>query len=262
MSLSYLIQELLVSVIRSYFFTLLIRMCLYRMYIVFGGIMIHFLLPKELAKFAFKLSLVGFNVYNTTEPEFQKLNNDRITNFYENETKGVFLFNHPSFLDAFAFSSIIDKDKIKPVAYKPYFKFPLNLLSDTFNPIYVESGSTGVSTIIKDTILSRTLSEPMIFIAPGGSDRNESQRVMSKFRSGAFLAKGPILPIVIRYSDNVNRWPIMSSFIKRLVYFTPVFFKIRVLDPIFPKENEILEDFKNRVKTQMESVPDFVNLHF
>lgn len=260
MSFSYLIQELLATIIRSRFVKLFLQLCLYRFYTVFGGLMLHFILPKQLMKLAFKFSLLGFNVYNTTEPEFDELNNNRIEDFYTKETKGVILFNHPSFLDSFTFASVIDKDKIKPVVYAPYFSFPLNLFSDTFNPIYVQSGSTGVSTIIKDTILSRQRNEPIVFMAPGGSDRNESQRVMSKFRSGAFLAKAPILPIVIRYSDNVNKWPIVSSLVKRLVYLTPVYFKVRVLDPIYPKENEELEDFKNRVKTEMESVQDYNNL--
>lgn len=258
----YLIQEFFARIIRSYPVTLLIKLCLYRFYIVFSGLMLHFILPKPLMKLAFKFSLLGFNVYNTTEPEFEELNNDKIEDFYEKETKGVFLFNHPSFLDSFTFASVIDKDKVKPVAYKPYFKFPLNLLSDTFDPIYVQSTATGVSTIIKNTILSRQRGEKIVFIAPGGSDRNESQRVMSNFRSGAFLARAPILPIIIRYSENVNKWTIVSGMIKRLVYLTPVYFKIRVLDPIYPKEDEILEDFKMRVKTQMESVPDYKDLHF
>lgn len=258
----YLIQEFMATIIMSYFVTLFIRLCVYRFYFIFGGIMLHFILPKKLMKYAFKLSLLGFNVYNTTEPEFEELNNNRIEDFYKKELKGIFLFNHPSFLDTFAFVSVIDKDKITPIAYGPYFSFPLNLLSDTFNPIYVQSGSTGISNIIKNAILTRKLGEPMIFMAPGGSDRNECQRIMSNFRSGAFLAKGPILPIVIRYSDNVNRWPIVLSLIKRLFYFTPVYFKIRVLDPIFPEEDEKLENFKLRVKSEMESVSDYKDLHF
>lgn len=258
----YLIQEFLAIFSRSYIVTLFLRLCLYRFYTVFGGLMLHFILPKSLMKLAFKFSLLGFNVYNTTEPEFDELNNNRIEDFYEKETKGVFLFNHPSFLDSFTFASVIDKDKIRPVVYRPYFRFPLHLFSDTFNPIYVKYGSTGVSTIIKDTILSRQRKDKIIFIAPGGSDTNESQRNMSKFRSGAFLAKSPILPIIIRYSSNVNRWPILSSMIKRFIYITPVYFKIRVLDPIYPKENEELEDFKNRVKSAMENVPYYENLKF
>lgn len=258
----YLIQEFFARIIRSYPVTLLIKLCLYRFYTVFGGIMLHFILPFQLMKYAFKFSLLGFNVYNTTEPEFEEVNNNKIEDFYTKETKGVCLFNHPSFLDTFVFPSVIDKDKVKPVAYGPYFNFPLNLFSDTFNPIYVQSGSTGVSNIIKNAILTRKSGEPMVFMAPGGSDRNESQRVMSNFRSGAFLAKAPILPIIIRYTENVNKWPIVSGMIKRLVYLTPVYFKIRVLDPIYPIEDESLEDFKIRVKTEMESVPDYKDLHF
>jgi 1-acyl-sn-glycerol-3-phosphate acyltransferase len=258
----YLIQELLAIFSKSYIVTLFLRLCLYRFYTVFGGLMLHFILPKPLMKFAFKFSLLGFNVYNTTETEFEEVNNNKIEDFYTKETKGVILFNHPSFLDAFVLSSVIDKDKVRPVAYAPYFRFPLNLFSDTFDPIYVQIRSTGVSTIIKDTILSRQRKDKIIFMAPGGADTNESQRVMSKFKSGGFLAKAPILPVVIRYTENVNKWPIISSLIKRLVYFTPVYFKIRVLDPIYPIEDENLEDLKMRVKNKMESVPDYKNLHF
>lgn len=258
----YLLQEFLTRIIRSYIVTLYISLCLYRFYIVFGGIMLHFILPKKLIKNAFKLSLLGFNVYNTTEPEFEEFNNNIIKNFYEKETKGLCLFNHPSFLDTFVLPSVIDKDKMRPVAYGPYFMFPLNLFSDTFNPIYVQYNSTGVSNIIKNAILTRKLCDPMIFIAPGGSDRNESQRIMSKFRSGGFLAKAPILPIIIRYSSNVTRWPILLGLIKRIIYITPVYFKIRVLEPIYPIQGEELEDFKTRVKNKMESVPDYKDLHF
>lgn len=242
--------------------TLFLQLCKYRIYTTFGGLMLHFILPKELIKSAFKLSLLGLNVHNTTEPEFEEFNNNKIEEFYENETKGVILFNHPSFLDTFVFPSVIDKDKIKPVAYGPYFSFPLNLFSDTFNPIYVQLKNTGVSNIIKQTILNRQRGEPIVFIAPGGADKDISQRVMSDFRNGAFLAKAPILPIVIRYSDNVNRWPILLSLIKRLTYLTPVYFKIRILDPIYIEDNEDLEIFKTRVKNKMESVPDYIDLHF
>jgi len=258
----YLIQELMVVISKSYFMTLFLRLYLYRIYCIFGGVMLQFFLPKDYMNVCFKLSLLGFNVYNMTEPEFEEYNNNIIEDFYTKEKKGVFLFNHPSFLDTFTLASVIDKDKVKPVAYAPYFSFPLNLLSDTFNPIYVQKGSTGVSNIIKNAILTRKLGEPMIMMAPGGSDTNDSQRNMNKFRSGAFLARSPILPIIIRYSKNVTRWPILLGMIKRLFYITPVYFKIRVLDPIFPKENEELEDFKNRVKSAMENVPDYENLKF
>lgn len=258
----YLIQEFIVIISKSYFMTLCLCLYLYRIYCIFCGVMLQFILPKDYMNLCFKLSLLGFNVYNTTEPEFEEYNNNIIEDFYTTEQKGVFLFNHPSFLDILTFGSVIDKNKVKPVAYGPFFKFPLNLLSDTFNPIYVQKGSTGVSNIIKNTVLNRKLGEQMIFMAPGGSDTNESQRIMNKFRSGAFLAKCPILPIVIRYSRNVNRWPILLGMIKRFIYITPVYFKIRVLDPIYPKYNEELEDFKNRVKSAMENVPDYENLKF
>lgn len=258
----YFIQEIMSVISKSFVMTMFLRLCIYRLYMLFGGLMIHFILPYNVMKYAFKFSLLGLNTINTTEPEFEEVNNEKIETFYSEESKGLFLFNHPSFLDTFVFPSVIDKDKIRPVAYGPYFGFPLNLFSDTFNPVYVQEGSTGISNVIKGIILTRKQNEPMIFMAPGGSDRNESQRIMSKFRSGAFLAKAPILPIVIRYSQNVNRWPIILGILKRLVYLTPVYFKIRVLDPIYPDPDESLEDFKNRVRQEMEKVPDYTDLHF
>ena len=231
------------------------------MCLVIGGLFLHLILPHHLTKYAFKLCLLGFGTFNTTESEFEEHNKKILDNFYTNESKAVILFNHPSFLDTFIIPSFVDKNWLRPVAYGPYFGFPLNLFSNTFNPIYIPKNSKGVSTLITNAILSRNTREPFILIAPGGSDKNESQRVMSKFKYGAFIAKAPILPIVVRYTTNVDRWPIVCATMKRLCGL-PVYFKVRVLDPIYPTEDESLDDLKNRVQVYMESVPDYSDLHF
>lgn len=239
----------------------LIKIYIFRVSLVISGLIVHFFLPNYLTKYAFKLCLLGLGTFDTTESEFQEYNDKILHDFYENESKGVMLFNHPSFLDTFVLPSFINKNWLRPVAYGPIFRFPLNLFSDTFNPIYVQSSSTGASKIIKEAILSRNKCEPFILVAPGGSDKKESQRVMTKFRNGAFIARAPILPVIIRYTTNVDRWPIILSLLKRLMGL-PVYFKIRVLNPIYPKENESLDDLKDRVKNYMESVPDYSDLHF
>lgn len=239
----------------------LINICLFRLSLLIGGLILHFFLPYHITKYAFKLCLLGLGTFDMTESEFQEYNNNILYDFYNNESKGVMLFNHASFLDTFVLPSFINKNWLRPVAYGPIFKFPLNLFSDTFNPIYVQNGSTGASKIIKEAILLRNKCEPFILVAPGGADKNESQRIMTKFRNGAFIARAPILPVIIRYTTNVDRWPIIFSLLKRLIGF-PVYFKIRVLDPIYPEENESLDDLKDRVKKYMESIPNYSDLHF
>ena len=239
----------------------ILKIVLFRFSLLLCGLFFHFLLPYNYTKYAFKLCLLGLGTFNTTEPEFEEYNEKKLVDFYENETKGVILFNHPSVLDTFTIPSFINKNWLRPVAYGPIFIFPLNLFSDTFNPIYIQENSKGASVIIKDAILSRKKCEPFVLIAPGGADKNESQRVMTKFRSGAFIPKAPILPIVVRFTTNVDRWPIWVSIIKRL-FGLPVYFKVRVLDPIYPRDSESLDQLKNRVKLYMESVPDYTDLHF
>ena len=44
----YWIQEFMVLITRSYIMTLFLRLCLYRFYLCFSGLMLHFILPQKL----------------------------------------------------------------------------------------------------------------------------------------------------------------------------------------------------------------------
>lgn len=212
--------------------------------------------------FFVNITLFILGIIDKTEPEFKEYNKKHLNKFYNGVDRGLITFNHPSVFDIFAYNTIFKIGKTKAVAYGPYFFWPLRILSDYFNPIYTQLNPTGKSNEIQEYILSRKKGEPMLIIAPGLSDRNTDQRKMSIFKNGAFISRVPILPVVVRYSINVERWPIGKSLLKRFLSFNMVYFKIRVLDPVYPIKDESLEDFKQRVKLYMESVPLYEDLHF
>ena len=73
--------------------------------------------------------------------------------------------------------------------------------------------------------------------------------ILEEFKSGAFVSLSPILPILISYDPHVyvnNNSNIVSFFINTL-NTTKQNYNVTILDPIYPIENESINDFKIRV---------------
>lgn len=88
----------------------------------------------------------------------------------------------------------------------------------------------------------------------------EKQHFLPDFRTGAFLEKYPILPMVIEYEpfSIMHFQPNESSvqFLWRLLSrypYTPIEYSIRIFPKIHSEqENETIHDFKERIKQKME----------
>ena len=89
---------------------------------------------------------------------------------------------------------------------------------------------------------------------------NEKQHFLPDFRTGAFLKKYPILPMVIEYEpfSIMHFQPNESSvqFLWRLLSrspYTPIYYSIRIFPKIHSEqEKETIHDFKERIKQKME----------
>lgn len=232
---------------------------LFRIFLIPCGLIIYLLSPDK--HWGFYVSLFGLGVLDITEKEFIEYNQNQILDFYNNKSKGVVIFNHPSFIDLWAYGTVFNRRIVKPIVYKPNFPYPLSLFSDMFKPIYTHKIKSGQRKVIQEYLLSRKPREPLILISPSGGDTFADHRKLNEFKDSAFISRVPILPVVVRYSSGVERWPILKSLIKRLLGL-PVYFKIRVLDPIYPMEDESIESVKKRTKALMESVPLLDDLHY
>jgi 1-acyl-sn-glycerol-3-phosphate acyltransferase len=192
----------------------------------------------------------------------------RFNEFYHSYGNAVVLFNHPTFYD---FAILVKElgHRFRFVAFQHMMIFLLNYVAQRMKCIFIQP-KTGATATIVENIRRREPSTPLVAISPTGGTLYEDELTpppepntpydpckMASFRSGAFVARTPILPVVVRYSPYEPWSSAMSLF--RMMYKRmsgkPIRYKLHVLPPIFPQEGETLDALKERVKRAMESVP-------
>ncbi|OVA04550.1 Phospholipid/glycerol acyltransferase [Macleaya cordata] len=137
-------------------------------------------------------------------PEVEKLEseNECTVQFEESERPGAIISNHISYLDilyhtyAF-FPSFVAK---RSVAQLPL----VGLISKCLGCVYVQRESKssehkGVSGVVTKRVLEahQNRDAPMMMIFPEGTTTNGD--FLLPFKTGAFLAKAPVLPVILRY---------------------------------------------------------------
>lgn len=167
--------------------------------------------------------------------------------------KCVIVFNHPTYFDHVVMMYELD-DIPRWVALKKYMAGPLKWVANQMKAIPVTPKS-GFSEVLSKEINERKAGDAMIAISPaGGKVSPTDQFDIQKFRTGAFLTKPTVLPIVIVYDPYVP-WlsgePVPDAFRKRLTG-PPVKYVMRVLDPVTATTEETPEEFASRCKAIME----------
>ncbi|CAJ1973324.1 unnamed protein product [Sphenostylis stenocarpa] len=120
----------------------------------------------------------------------------------ESERPGVIISNHVSYLDILyhmssSFPSFVAK---RSVARLPF----VGLISKCLGCVYVQRESKspdfkGVSAIVTDRIREAYQNEsaPLMMLFPEGTTTNGE--FLLPFKTGGFLAKAPVLPVILRY---------------------------------------------------------------
>ena len=70
---------------------------------------------------------------------------------------------------------------------------------------------------------------------------------LSEFRTGAFVSLKPILPVIIKYNPYYKDSKRKFTVIHIITNINNLNYKIKVLDPIYPEENDTIESFRDRV---------------
>lgn len=120
----------------------------------------------------------------------------------EDERPGVIISNHVSHLDILyhmssSFPSFVAKRSVG--------KLPLvGLISQCLGCVYVQresksSNTKGVSAVVNERIQEahENKSAPMMMLFPEGTTTNGDY--ILPFKTGAFLAKAPVLPVILKY---------------------------------------------------------------
>ncbi|XP_024973311.1 lysophospholipid acyltransferase LPEAT1 isoform X2 [Cynara cardunculus var. scolymus] len=156
-----------------------------------------------------RIMLFAFGFYwiheSSRNPEIDgSFNNEADSNDQseENERPGVIISNHVSHMDILyhmssSFPSFVAKRSVG--------KLPLvGLISKCLGCVYVQresksSDTKGVSAVVNERIQEahRDKSAPMMMLFPEGTTTNGDY--ILPFKTGAFLAKAPVLPVILRY---------------------------------------------------------------
>ncbi|KAL3640817.1 hypothetical protein CASFOL_015785 [Castilleja foliolosa] len=152
-----------------------------------------------------RVLLFVFGFYWISEVDERQLINDETApedQLKELEQPGAIISNHVSYLDILYHMSTFFPSF---VAKRSVAKLPLvGLISKCLGCIYVQresksSGFKGVSGVVNERIREahQNKSAPKMMLFPEGTTTNGDY--LLPFKTGAFLAKAPVLPVILRY---------------------------------------------------------------
>lgn len=166
------------------------------------------------------------------------------------KTKQPFIiaFNHPTFFEHYILYSNV-RIPLRFIADPKNLKGAQALIHK-FNIICVNGKTT--DTIIK--AIQESFEKGFITIAPSGGSSLKDPIKLPKFRTGAFVPKVPILPVVLRYSPHLiweSGRPLYDVFWERL-QGKGMTYNLSILPLVHPKEDEIPSQFAKRTRKIMK----------
>jgi hypothetical protein len=160
----------------------------------------------------------------------------------------IIAFNHPTFFEHYILYSNL-RIPLRFIANPKNLKGAQALIQK-FNIICVNGKTT--DTILK--AVPESFEKGFITIAPGAGSSFKDPTKLPKFRTGAFVAKVPILPVVLRYSPH-DVWesgkPVSEVFWKRL-QGKGMTYNLSILPLVHPEKSESPLQFAKRTRKIMK----------
>ncbi len=183
-----------------------------------------------------------FNIYGNIE------NLEKYYHFKKNNTEGLAVFNHVSILDGLLLLTQFKEPLSFLVSENILVTLCKNFIQNS-NGIIINKNENTTKKIIEISS-NRKKNDPILFIAPSGvvGMIQKNKYKISKFKTGAFASLKPILPIIIKYNPYYKEpKEIFTSLIHIITNTNNLNYKIKVLDPIYPEENDTIENFRDKV---------------
>jgi 1-acyl-sn-glycerol-3-phosphate acyltransferase len=179
---------------------------------------------------------------------------EKYVNFKNNVDKGIVIFSHPMWMDMFFVTHLLG-EMSRAVIKSKYLIGPLQILANRLNVLAVREEKSGLSGVIKESVENRKSGEELITISPVGTTNLVTQDIVPEFKSkGTFLSMPAILPLAVSYSafEEWDKQTLLEIILKRTG--GPIlYYHAKVMDPIFPKEDESMEDYMKRSRDYLES---------
>lgn len=201
--------------------------------------------------------LFSLNVYGSCSQE----DREKYLQAKSSNTKTIIIFNHPTCYDHLVIMKELG-DPLRFVMSYKYLFWPFRSLAQGLRCIIVYPKSQ-TSALIAKEVSERKQKDPMIAISPHGGDSIFTPWELPPFRTGAFLARPTVIPVVIRYFPHEPWLQGMSLFqilCRRIFAFHHSQYVMKVLDAIEMKENEDYAIFAERCRTNMSTALSQIEL--
>jgi 1-acyl-sn-glycerol-3-phosphate acyltransferase len=182
------------------------------------------------------LNLIGFNT--------AKCNNlKELKDIVNSDKKVLIVCNHRSLLDPFILAALSDGH----ISYLFDSKIPsmvpfmINILNIYTNSLVVNKKNT--VKYINEHVKNRNKGDPILCIFADNLEKIEENKNIAKFKTGAFVNKFKILPIIIKYKNN----KIDNTFINKCT--NPV---EKFLELFLGENGDIIMDIMNIVECKKE----------
>lgn len=187
-----------------------------------------------------------FKVYGEC-PEEDKTRYQHYKNTLDN---AILIFNHPTFYDHIVVMKELGETFRFVMSHKYMFP-PFNSIAANMDSIIVYPRNQ-TSQLIARGVQERKGGDPLIAISPHGGEISSHPLDLPTFRTGAFLARPSVIPVVIKYfpSEPWTSGSLHRIVMKRLMG-DPIQYSVRVLEAIETREGEDAHDFADRCRTEM-----------
>lgn len=199
-------------------------------------------------KYSANVVLRSLNVHGTCP----KADIEKYYSFKESVDNGVIIFNHPTFYDHIVIMKELN-DTPRFVMYKHFMKGPFKWVANKLNAIGIDNKAKGASSLIANEIRERQFGDHLVIVSPTGGKASQSRPwYLYPFKTGAFITRPKVLPIILYY---VPYAPWHSSDLSEQVFKRlkgdKISYIMRVLDPMEATENESITEFADRCRKTM-----------
>jgi len=196
------------------------------------------------------LYMIGFKKIHISEKGLNLYNL-----LLKSNKKCILIYNHRSIFDGIIICSVFKK-------IKAFMNSNISSMFPNLSNILKKSGYIVIDKNIKNKtklitkyVNNRKENEGILSIAPDGLNKIENNNVIAPFKTGAFVDKFCILPVVIKYKnyiinpENINDNLVLDLFQKPLDINCEVILDVMKL--IQPKKDSSIEEYKNMVHKRM-----------
>lgn len=177
---------------------------------------------------------------------------DKYYNFKKTVDNGVVVFNHPTFFDHIVIMKELD-DTLRFVMFDDYLVWPLRWIAKKTRAIVIKNHTKGSAKVVAKEIEQRNVGDPLVITSPtAGKASHTRPWFLYPFKTGAFLTKPKVLPIIIYYHPYQPRAnKTIAEEVTSRLKGDELNYVMRVLDPLDSIDNETAQQYAERCRKYM-----------